>query len=257
MESTEWKYLLLCTNQVKTWEKSRLCVLYIETEALHRCSVSVVCLPEQHRHRKVVGESAGVHHQSIQLHWWGEPETQWGGEYQQASVKLSTNIFNTAKILVSLKCHPRKCLELLYQLQGCVARWVHRKCIWMTATKDCTSVSVILKWFFNCHIRSSFHIWCDPIFNRYCNVLCPAGFTSWTLSAVLALNHTPPLPSSCCRASLLSDSLLPCRIVFTSAPLQCCGSCYPVTVRSVLLFDFLFDFLMLKRLALMFKQMFC
>lgn len=66
-----------CCNEQK---KSCLYSVCFDIEICFCCWC--VYLLEQYRDRNGVRESAGVHNQPVQLHWRGEPETQWGGESQ-------------------------------------------------------------------------------------------------------------------------------------------------------------------------------
>lgn len=91
------------------------------------------------------------------------------GENQRLSEEVRTNRLQSDcknSGFSYSRCHLRKCLELLYELQGGGALWVHRKCIWMTTTKDCTSVLLYWSTFLNVSHPFKLSIWCDPIFNR-------------------------------------------------------------------------------------------
>lgn len=52
---------------------------------------------KQYRDRKGVRQSSGVHNKPVQLYWWWEPETQWGGEYQPGSVRLSWEVYSKSQ----------------------------------------------------------------------------------------------------------------------------------------------------------------
>lgn len=61
-------FAILCKPSEEVREIKALWNLIFQLKSSSCCFVSAVCLLEQHRHRKDIGESAGVHHQSVQLH---------------------------------------------------------------------------------------------------------------------------------------------------------------------------------------------
>lgn len=89
---------------------------------------------------------------------------------------------------------------VLCECTGNASEWPQQK----TAQVFCSTEVLFLM----CHIHLSFQF--DVIPFLIGNVLCPAGFTSWTLSAALALNHTQRFTSQWFYVTFI--------IVYTSAP---------------------------------------